>query len=195
MELCLVTPDLSRLPAFVAAIERGWSPDNVSGEPGRLAILRRVAGDPERFLAAAEDPEGRAGPITLPDGRQVERLPGLQRWLWDGEFCGALGLRWTRGGAAELPAHVLGHAGYAVVPWKRGRGYATAGLRLLLPLAAAQGLPYIELTTDPDNIPSQRVILANGGRLLGKFIKPEAYGATEGLRFRIDLDTDALPRH
>ena len=194
MELHLVQPDLARLPAFAEAVERGWTPDNVRGEAGRLDFLARIAADPAAFLAAADDPDGTAGPIMLPDGREVERLPGFHRWLWDGEFCGQIGLRWARG-TAVLPPHVLGHIGYAVVPWKRGRGYATAALRLLLPMAREVGLPYVELTTDPDNQPSQQVILANGGRLIELFVKPEAYGAAEGLRFRIDLDRKAFGRH
>ena len=61
-------------------------------------------------------------------------------------------------------------------------------LGLLLPLARAQGLLFVELTTDPDNTASQRVITANGGVLVEHFTKDAAYGGTPGLRFRIDLD-------
>ena len=62
-------------------------------------------------------------PIVLPDGTTAARLPGFRLWLWDTEFCGSIGLRWQPG-TSELPAHVLGHIGYAVVPWKEGHGYA-----------------------------------------------------------------------
>src|SRR5262249_2101957 len=102
------------------------------------------------------------------------------------EFCGSIGFRWQRGTTA-LPPHCLGHIGYSVVPWKRGRGYATRALRLLLPDAKAEGLEYVELTTDPDNVASQRVITANGGLLVERFTKPAQYGDAEGLRYRIDL--------
>src|ERR1043165_5334521 len=105
--------------------------------------------------------------------------------MWDGEFCGVIGLRWQPGTSA-LPPHVLGHIGYAVVPWKRQRGYATQALRLLLPEAKALGLDYVELTTDSVNEVSQKVILACGGRMLERFRKL-AYGDTEGIRYRIDL--------
>jgi predicted acetyltransferase len=81
---------------------------------------------------------------------------------------------------------VLGHVGYAVVAWRRGRGYASEALRLLLPEAWRLGLPYIELVTDPDSIPSQKVIQANGGRLIERFREPEAYGGNEALRWRIE---------
>ena len=92
--------------------------------------------------------------------------------------------RATRG---PLLPHVLGHVGYSVVPWKRQRGYATRALALLLPLARAQGLGCVENTTDTSNLPSQRVITANGGVRVAQFDKPAIYGGAPSLRFRIDL--------
>jgi predicted acetyltransferase len=55
------------------------------------------------------------------------------------------------------------------------------------PEAKAEGLRYVEITTDPDNIPSQRVVLANGGELIEEFVKPMELGGTSGLRYRIHL--------
>ena len=72
-----------------------------------------------------------------------------------------------------MPSHVLGHIGYSVVPWKRRRGYATRALGLILSDAHAEGLEYVEITTDLDNIASQRVIEANGGLLVERFRKHE----------------------
>ncbi len=87
----LVWPSRQYLPSYVAALERGWSPDNLrqvaSGEE-----LEQIAADPDAFL---------------------------------------IGLRWQRGSEA-LPPYCLGHIGYAVVPWKQGRGYATRALREVL---------------------------------------------------------------
>lgn len=194
MPLELVTPDKDRLPAFVDALERGWSPDNLRGEAAAKEALARIAEDADAFLAHADDPEGRAGDVTLPDGSIVKRLPGLYRWLWDGEFCGLIGLRWVNG-TPELPPYVLGHVGYSVVPWKRGRGYATQALAMILPMAWERGLPYVDLTTDEDNLPSQRVILANRGRLLGALAKPATHGGASSLKFRIDLDSEAFKGH
>jgi predicted acetyltransferase len=186
MSVVLIKPDLEHLPAFLNALERGWSPDNMRGAEAAAEILAKAAEDPGAVIAAMDDPEAKAGPIRLPDGSEVERLPGFHRWLWDGEFCGTIGFRW-RPGTAELPLHVLGHIGYVVVAWKRGRGYASRALGLLLPEAAAAGLPWVELVTDTDNIPSQRVILNNGGCLVERFSKPAAYGGSASLRYRIDL--------
>ena len=78
---------------------------------------------------------------------------------------------------------------YNVVAWKRQRGYATRALGLILPLARTQGLPSVELTTDVDNLPSQRVILHNGGQLVEQFHKPASHGGAPALRFR------GRPRH
>jgi predicted acetyltransferase len=116
----------------------------------------------------------------------VPRLPGFRRWLWDGEFCGSIGFRWQPG-TSSLPPHVLGHIGFAVVPWKRRRGYATLALAQLLSEIGNKGLTFVELTTDQDNAASQRVIRANGGELIERFRKPAAYGGKASCRFRIDL--------
>jgi predicted acetyltransferase len=181
----LVRPAREHLPSYIAALERGWSPDNTRSEAGREE-LAEIARDPHAFLARMDDREAVGPPVLLPDGSTVPRLPGFRLWMWDGEFCGAIGFRWQRGTAA-LPPTCLGHIGYAVVPWKRERGYATRALALLLPLAAEEGLPYVELTTDAGNAASQRVIESNGGVLVERFAKPAAFGGGEGLRFRIAL--------
>lgn len=186
MAVCtLVVPSLATLPSYLDALRQGWSPDNTrpaaAGEE-----LARAERDPEAFVAALDDPEGRGGPITLADGSTVPRLPGFRRWIWDGTVAGSVGFRWQPG-TTDLPPHVLGHIGYAVMPWRRRRGYATAALGLLLEEIRPLGLAHVELTADPDNAASQRVITANGGYLVERFVRQAAYGAGESLRFRIDL--------
>src|SRR3546814_20672721 len=86
-----------------------------------------------------------------------------------------------------LPAHVLGHVGYAVVPWKRRRGYATAALRLLLDEIRPLGLAFGELQVDPGNQASPRVVTPNGGRLGGRVASPGVYGGDEMLRVWVNL--------
>lgn len=187
MAIRLEKPTLALLPGYKAALERGgWGPDNLRPEASAREQLDKIAKDPALFVASLDDVDARGDPITLPDGSKVARLPGYHRWIWDEEFCGSIGFRWQNG-TSELPPHVLGHIGYAVVPWMAGRGYAKAGLALLLPDARARELEYVELTTDAENIASQRVIRANGGYPIERFRKVPEYGGTESIRFRIDL--------
>ena len=189
--MTLVWPARRYLPGYIDALQRGWSPDNLRGEAAAREELTRIAENPDAFLASLVDREAAGDPIVLPDGTTVARLPGYRRWIWDGEFCGSVGFRWQHGTEA-LPPHCLGHMGYAVVPWKRRRGYATEALRQLLPEARAEGLRYVELTTQPDNQPSQRVILANGGVLVEEFVTSAALGSKRERRYRIPLAPDGI---
>jgi predicted acetyltransferase len=186
MTIELATPSLDHLPSYVAALQRGWSPDNMRLLAATHEELAAIAADPAGFVAGLDDPEAKGGPIKMPDGTSRDRLPGIRRWVWDGELAGSIGLRWQNGTSA-LPPYVLGHIGYAIVPWKEGRGYATRALALMLPEARARGLDYVDITTNPNNIPSQRVVLANGGVLVERFVKEAAYGGGESLRFRNQL--------
>jgi predicted acetyltransferase len=186
LTLKLVTPAPEYLAEYVAALERGWSPDNVRPTEVAQEQLAVIAHDPQGFLARLDDREAKGGPIILPDGSQIQRLPGFTRWLWDGAFCGSIGFRWQPG-TSKLPAHVLGHIGFSVVPWERGKGHATRALGLMLEESRAIGLDFVELTTDPKNLASQCVIQANAGILVERFEKQAAYGGGEALRFRIQL--------
>src|SRR5262249_46137036 len=159
---------------YEAALKRGWSPDNVRGALAIQEELEKIATNPAAFVALLDDPEAKGAPIRLPDGSIIPRLPGFRRWMWDGAFCGSIGLRWQLG-TSELPPHVLGHIGYAVVPWKRGRGYAKRALALTLIDARDKGLTFVQVTAQPDNAASQAVIRANGGRLVERFREPATY--------------------
>ena len=183
----LVVPAREHLPEYISALKQGWSGNTVSPEKTALEELTQIEADADAFLAEMTDrqPVGRL--VTLPDGSQHPRIPSIKRWMWDDGLCGSINFRWQHG-TPELPPRILGHIGYSTVPWKLGNGYAKEALRLILIEARSEGLPYVELTTDPNNFASQRVIEANGGQLLGEFTKSPAHGGTVALRYRINLD-------
>ncbi|MCC5827809.1 MAG: GNAT family N-acetyltransferase [Phycisphaeraceae bacterium] len=180
----LVRPDHQHLESYVAALRRGWTPDNVRGAVAAEDDLKRIESDPAAFLAGLEDRQARGPMVELPDGTRVKRIPSFRRWMWDTEFCGTIGVRWQPG-TTDLPPHCLGHIGFAVVPWKRRQGIATQALRDILPESWAVGLAFVEITTDPDNTASRRVIESNGGILIEAFDLPPGYGARRGLKYRI----------
>ena len=180
MGLQLEPPRPDWLASYAKALEAGWSPDNlrdVSGE--QLAFLRRA---PVAFLESLVDQNG---VVTLPDGTTHPRLPSIRLWLWDGEFCGGISLRWQPG-TDELPPHVLGHIGYAIVPWKRGKGYASEALRVMLVKARDVGLRRVEITADAENLASRRVIEKNGGEFVEEFVNL-LYGPEVHLRYAVPL--------
>jgi hypothetical protein len=103
--LRLVAPSLAGIPGYAAALEAGWSPNNerdVSGE--QLALLRR---DPMLLI---DELTRQHGTIKTGSGLEVPRLPSRTFWLDDGEFCGAINLRFAPG-TDELLPHVHGHVG------------------------------------------------------------------------------------
>lgn len=182
----LVAPSEELLPFYASALQRGWTPNNERGRAAALEELELIAADPTAFIASLDDREGKGAFVAMPDGSMVPRLPGFRRWMWDGEVVGSIGFRWQPG-TVELPPYCLGHIGYAVVEWKQRQGYATAALRAMLAEARALDLPHVEVTTDPDNIASQKVILAAGGELHERFNKPHQFGGKPALRYRIAL--------
>ncbi len=148
--------------------------------------LQAISRDAKAFLASLNDP-GACGPdIQLPDGSSVKRLPSFRRWMWKDGFCGSIELRWQHGTNA-LPPTCQGHIGYSVVPWRRREGVATAALAALLPEARHVGLTAVDLTADPSNIASIRVIKANGGQLVERRDKMHVHGEGQELLYRIDL--------
>ena len=158
----LLVPDLGHLPGYVAAMRRGWSPSTTRDV--RAEQMALIDADPAAFVARLVQPEG-AGVTKLPDGTEVALIPGTTRWIWDGGLCGAINVRHLRG-TTDLPPHVSGHLGYSIVPWRRREGHATRALRLMLPVAAARGLPHVIVTCDTGNAASRKVIEANGGVFL-----------------------------
>lgn len=185
----LVRPAAEYWPSMASALSAGWSPNNLRPEAA-AETLDRGRTDLAGFIAGLEDRNGREPPVALGDGA-LPHLRWFQRWLWDGEFCGVISLRWQPG-TDELPPNVLGHVGFAVVPWKRGRGYATEALGTMLTEARGIGLRRVQLTCDKTNGPSQRTIMRHGGVLTEEFLQPR-FGPHPKLRYVIELRPTPTP--
>lgn len=67
-----------------------------------------------------------------------------------------------------------GHIGYNTRPSRRGKGYATAALALVLEEARRQGLARVMLTVEGENPASIRVIEKNGGKLEAHWTEPDS---------------------
>jgi predicted acetyltransferase len=98
----LVRPARVHLASYVAALERGWSGDNIRGKATADEELARIAADADAFLAGLDDREAAGPPFTMLDGTNAVRIPGFRRWMWDGEFCGSIGMRWRHGTEARM---------------------------------------------------------------------------------------------
>ncbi|HEY3503793.1 MAG TPA: GNAT family N-acetyltransferase [Actinocatenispora sp.] len=93
-------------------------------------------------------------------------VPSTLLWYAAGDYY--LGTLVIRHELTDDLAEAGGHIGYHVVaPWRR-QGHATRMLAAGLAECRALGLDRVLLTCQPDNEPSKRVILANGGRPDGR---------------------------
>lgn len=90
-------------------------------------------------------------------------VPCTTRFLEEeGVLLGVVNVRHTLSDRLRIRG---GHVGYSVVPGARSRGHARALLRWASDACAKQGVRVALITTDSDNIASQRVIRACGGRV------------------------------
>lgn len=166
----LITPSLDNLHLYLAALRR-------EKEMGAKAfhntedILAKAEANPHDLVASFDDRVG--GRIfTDNDGTQRQALPAFTRWLFregDLEVAGTIQMRWKEG-TTQLPPYCLGHIGYQIFPWHRGHGLATEQLAKMLEIVKAEiDLPYVDITTNVENIPSQKVIIKNGGKKIKEF--------------------------
>ena len=99
---------------------------------------------------------------------QIKRLklPVTVFWLID--ETGYLGLGMIRHRMTKAIAEYGGHIGYALRPTKFHKGYGKLLLKLLLKEAYKLKINPALVTCDEENIPSKKVIEANGGKLYDK---------------------------
>lgn len=149
----LVTPTLEGLGGYENALERGWSPD-----PRRMGDAAYIAAELEALR------RDRAGYLQGIIGHPTPTLINHALWIWDGEFSGKADLRYVPDTGA-VPDNVPGHVGYTVVPWKQGRGYATAALRGLMEVARGKGIRELLILCNVENGASKAVVEKVGGEV------------------------------
>lgn len=94
---------------------------------------------------------------TLPEGFVLAKSYLI---YVDGGIVGVINLRL---GTNDFILSYAGHIGYGIAPWERRKGYAKEALKKVLSIAQDYGMKKVLLTTDLDNIASQKVILSCGG--------------------------------
>ena len=184
----LRAPDIQLLPEYLDALRKGWTPESDHDSMRAQRLIERVESAPETFIASLSNPTAQGAPIVLDSGAAVPRLATLRFWIFDGTYCGDLNLRWQLG-TSELPEYCDGHVGYAVVPWKRRRGLATAALSELSAKAPAFGLQWLDIAMSAENLASRKVAVAAGAKLCGEYVATEQ-GGVHACRYRIAC-TDA----
>lgn len=156
----LVTPTLDALDGYEDALERGWAPDprrvgDAAYVAAELDALRTDrAGYLDRLLT---DPAPARNPSPT-------ALVNHAFWISDGEFAGKADLRYIPATGA-VPDGIPGHVGFSVVPWKQGKGYATAALRALMEFARTKRLKTLHILCNPENMASRMVIERAGGKV------------------------------
>ena len=103
-------------------------------------------------------------------------------------IAGSIGLRIATSFDLEM---YLGHIGYKVFPFARGRRYAERACRLVLPLARRH-LRTLWVTCNPENIASRRTCERLGATLVDIVTVPQSHalyarGDRQKCRYRLDL--------
>lgn len=145
---------------------------------GRIGLRRWNEADVECIRLAGTDPDiprGTTVPATFAPAegvafihrqwRRVENGEGVSQAIVEVDSDRAIGLMWV----ALRPQRHVGGLGYWIVPPERGKGIATAAVRLVIPWALdALDLRRLEAWVEPGNLPSQRVLRSAGFQQEGR---------------------------
>lgn len=174
--LALTLPRVDLVSSYLELLEE------VEASDGQAHAARpEPAETPEHFVDRLRDWEN-------DHGDDPKRVPQTTYWpTIDGRVVGHIGLRHRLN---DDLAEYGGHIGYTVRPSLRGRGIAKEMLRQVLETELARTIGRLLLTCAPDNVASNRTIVANGGEL-ERTIFVERIGRATNL-YWIDRGT---PRH
>ena len=102
-------------------------------------------------------------PVNMPDWF----VPETYYYLWnEGRLVGEFRIRHH---LTEALKNGAGHIGYSIKKDERGKGFGTVGLKLTI-LEAKKIIPEDEiyLRVNKNNVASQKVMLKNGGKIVGE---------------------------
>jgi predicted acetyltransferase len=155
--ITLVKPQLELVPSYISFIEEMRS----AGEKIWESVIPSPTETPELFVKRLLEGEH----ISTPD-----LVSETYYWaLLNNEVVGRVGFRHYLN---ENLKEFGGHIGYEVRPSARNKGIAKEMLRLVLQTPKAKEIGRLLLTCAPNNIASNRTILANGGVLTStKFVE------------------------
>ncbi len=151
-KLLLVAPDEIFAESFFDYVKE-FNDNNEAN----LSLYWDAVNDFPQYLQTLRD---HALGLNLPEGW----VPCHTYWLVDESKCilGVIRIRTTI--ATEFLTKFAGHIGYDIRPSMRKRGYGKQLLQLGLVKAKELGLEKILITCAVDNLASQKIIEANGGK-------------------------------
>jgi predicted acetyltransferase len=173
----LISPSEKYKESFISAVKeyQAETPLNSRHEYYRALDIHDLKDNFDSYLKKISDA---AKGVGLPAGY----VPQSDFWLVDnGQYIGRISIRHT------LTDHLLnigGHIGYDIRSSKRQKGYGTKILALALPRAKELGLDKVLLTCDEINIPSRKIIEANGGLFEDKRRIPMEAPTNSGIGLR-----------
>ncbi|MEO1089864.1 MAG: GNAT family N-acetyltransferase [Pseudomonadota bacterium] len=174
----LIEPDVAYAGSFVAALCEGFRRGN--RPVATMAEIADAEADPVGHLAR----RSQVGPLTLPDGREIQSVSSSIHWLVEGrDFVGELSFRHALNDVLRQSG---GHMGYGIRPSRQRRGYGRRLLAEAKTLARTAGIDRLLLTCHDHNEASARIIEANGGVL--EDVVDDIFGGGPLRRYWIDLE-------
>ncbi len=158
LQLELRRPAVELVPSYLASLAEMRALGETIWEGWEPAASESHAGFVQRLLQA----EREVAPPGVPQSIYWAAAGTSAAGGRDGIVVGRIALRHRLTPALE---RFGGHVGYEVRPSVRRRGVGREMLRQLLELPRARALGRVLLTCAPDNVGSNKTILANGGAL------------------------------
>jgi len=173
----LVEPNIKYKDSFLAAVAEYQANKEAIGSRRHYSDLD-IDATRSNFSAYIEKLLSQREGKNLPE----EHVPVTTYWLVDNdEFIGRVSLRHILSDKLHKDG---GHIGYDIRPSMRGRGYGKKILELGLHKAKTLGIENALITCDVGNIPSKKIIEANGGVMENKVMSDEGI---EKLRYWIKV--------